>query len=125
MPWPVLLLALGSGFIAKPQIQTIDAVTFASRPKQAFLPVREVAKLLGWSIDYDPLIELVKLNGRAQDPFAPQLSDGTWLVSTVDLLAMGATVEDGEVSSEGHSFMFRIGSKRVAVDLKAQVLRAW
>ncbi|HVT14071.1 MAG TPA: L,D-transpeptidase family protein [Fimbriimonadaceae bacterium] len=125
MPWLAFVLALGPGFIAKPQTQTLDAVTFAARPKQVYLPVREVAKQLGWSIDYDPLIELVKLNGKPQDPFAPQLSDGAWLVSVADLAKMGATVKEDEVSDDGHAFKFRIGPKRVAIDLKAQILKAW
>lgn len=125
MPWLAFLLARLLAFGQSPSPQPVDAVTFAARPKAVYLPVREAANALGWPLEYDRLVELVRLKGKNLDPFAPQLSDGTWLISTADLATMGATVGDGQIQSDGRSLRYRIGAKRVLVDLKTQVLRAW
>jgi lipoprotein-anchoring transpeptidase ErfK/SrfK len=103
----------------------VDAVTFASEPKAVYLPVREVAKALGWSMALDPAVELVDLKGNTLDPFYPRLSDGTFLIPVSELRKMGAKSTADSVSDGGRTLKFKIGKKRISVDLKAQVLKAW
>jgi lipoprotein-anchoring transpeptidase ErfK/SrfK len=102
-----------------------QGVTFASQPTAIYVPVREASNLLGWSMTYDPAVELITLKGKVLDPFAPQLSDGTWLISLEGLKALGAHVSGSAVKSDAHRFVVALGPKRVRVDLKAQRLWAW
>lgn len=103
----------------------VDAVTFASRPHELFLPARDVARELKWKLDYDDVVQLAKLKGHTLSPLEPQLSDGTILISTKDLVPLGARIAKDRISSGQHAFVVRIGAKRVSVDLKSQILRAW
>jgi lipoprotein-anchoring transpeptidase ErfK/SrfK len=103
----------------------VELVTFAERPKRAFIPIREAATLLGWGMTYDPVVELVTLKGKTLDPALPRLSDGTWLISTDELRDMGAKVTAATISFGSRAFATSIGPKRVEVDLKSQVLKAW
>jgi hypothetical protein len=103
----------------------LDAVTFASQPEAIYLPVREVADALDWDLKYDPVVELVTLHGETLDPFYPRLSDGTFLVPVSQLAHLGARYQQRKISDGSRSLQFRIGDKRVTVDLKAQTLRAW
>ncbi|MFI5384654.1 MAG: L,D-transpeptidase [Fimbriimonadales bacterium] len=105
--------------------QTIDVVTFASRPGVEYVPVREAAKRLGWPLEYDSAVELIKLRGATLDPLAPRLSDGTWLISVTDLGQLGADVEGAKISFGGRFFVMKAGPKRVEVDVRKQLLRAW
>ena len=103
----------------------IEAVTFASAPHQIFVPVREAAEALGWKMEYDPLVELVTLQGKCLRPTLPRLSSGVWLISLAELASLGADARGGQVSSGTKSFSAIVREKRVSVDLKAQRLKAW
>src|SRR4051812_38462905 len=104
-------------------VATIDAITFTSRPAEIFVPAREVAKQLGWPLEYDSVVQLAKLKGKTLSPLEPQLSDGTVLVTLKDLAELGAKVSARKVQSGGKVFLIRIGPKKVSVDLKAQILK--
>lgn len=110
--------------LAIPPSPTIDAVSFASKPGLVFVPVREAAKCLHWPMSYDPAVELINLRGKTLDPYAPRLSDGTWLISLNELAEMGARVDRNSVTFDGLGFVAQVGDKSVFVDLKSQVLWA-
>lgn len=103
----------------------IDGVTFASEPGAVYLPAREVARALKWTMSLDPAVELVDLKGKTLDPFYPKLSDGTVLLPVSEIRRLGAKVNGTSISDGANKLSFTIGKKRVAVDLKAQILRAW
>jgi hypothetical protein len=100
-------------------------VTFARWPGAIYVPVRDASKLLGWPMDYDGDVELIRIRGTILDPKRPQLSDGTWLISLRELAKLGATVKNRHAESGGKSFDVKIGPKRVLIDLEKQTLRAW
>lgn len=103
----------------------IDGVTFASQPGVVYLPAREVADALGWDLDYDPAVELVTLHGEILDPYYPRLSNGAVLVPVTELAKLGATVREAKITASSRSFTFQVGEKRVTVNLKTQILKAW
>src|SRR6185436_15153422 len=87
-----------------PDAEPIDGITFANKPGAIYVPIREAAKSLGWPMDYDKDVELIKLKGTILDPKRPQLSDGTWLISFSELASFGATVKNRHAESAGKSF---------------------
>lgn len=95
---------------------TLEGVTFADRPQEVYVVVREAAKALGWEVGYDPVLDFARLRGQILDPFGRQFSDGTRLISLKTLKAMGMGTAP---------FQVVIGKKRVVVDLTTQRLRAW
>lgn len=92
----------------------IQGITFASKPGDVFIPVREAAANLGWNLHYDAVLDLASLNGTTLDPRLPRLSDGTILISIRELANLGA-----------RPISVTVGDKRVVVDLTTQTLRAW
>lgn len=113
------------GLLCLPPAEPVDAVTFAAQPKVVYLPAREVAIALGWELSYDPAVDLATLHGETLDPFYPRLSDGTVLVPVNELAKLGAQVAKDRVSDGRKALTFKIGEKKVTVDLKAQILKAW
>jgi hypothetical protein len=111
--------------IVAPSAQPIDGITFANKPGVVYVPVREASKLLSWPMEYDGDVELIKLKGITLDPVRPQLSDGTWLISLSELAKLGANVKGRHAQSSGNAFNVKVGSKRVSIDLHAQILKAW
>src|SRR5580765_3896681 len=103
-----------------PDAPPIDGITFANKPGAIYVPIREAAKSLGWPMDYDKDVELIKLRGTILDPKRPQLSDGTWLISLSELASLGATVNNRHAESDAKSFDVKIGPKRVLIDLRIQ-----
>jgi hypothetical protein len=106
-------------------VQPIEGITFANKPGAIYVPIREAAKSLGWAMEYDKDVELVRLKGTTLDPKRPQLSDGTWLISLAELAKLDATVNSRHAESGGKAFDVKVGPKRVLIDLRAQILRAW
>lgn len=103
----------------------LQAITFANRPLDKFFVARQVADEFGWTNRYDPALELLTIEGKTLDPFAPKLSDNTYLISSSDLKKMGVRFTASSLAIASHYLSFAVGKKKVAVDLKHQILRAW
>lgn len=95
---------------------SLEGITFADRPREVYVVVREAANILRWPVEYDPVLDFARLRGQILDPFGRQFSDGTRLISLKSLKEMGMEVAP---------FQVVVGTKRVLVDLKSQRLRAW
>lgn len=119
--------------VAMPAVAgAIDAITFAAEPGKVFLPVAEAADELKWPVRHDDLGLVFELN---QTPLRAgslrQLTDGTELVSTVQLAEAGAAVaaadERGRIRVGGffRGFTLEVSPQRVVVSLKKQQLQGW
>jgi hypothetical protein len=86
----------------------LEAVTFASAPKVAYVLARDVAKARKWKLTFDRLTKLATLDGKPIPVDQPTLFGGEILLEAAEYWP-SATV----------------GPKRVEVDLNRQVLRAW
>ena len=84
----------------------LEAITFDSRPGKAFVIARQAAERMHWKLEYDPVTRLAQLNGKPMPVDLPKLFDGSLLI------------EAGEIS-------YRVGAKRVLVDLTKQRITAW
>ena len=70
---------------------TLDAITFAAEPGKLFIPVNEAVDELGWQIAHDDQGRTIQLNASPVSPGTlRQLLDGTELVSTAQLAALGS-----------------------------------
>ncbi len=110
---------------------TIEGVSFADRPAEFYLPVRETAAALGWSVSRDEVLGLTKVNGWPLGASLPTLPDGTSLVSLDKLRAWGARVRyDGSVAKvtlPGSTAVVvgKNSAKRVHIDLGSKELWAY
>lgn len=90
---------------------TLPGIQFHSRPGTVYVPAREAAKLLGWELRHDAVLDLTWINGKAIPVDQPKLFSGTLLLEQRDL-------PTGKVQ-------VKVGKPRVAVDLSKQTISAW
>ena len=106
--------------------RSIEAITFAARPGKIYLPAPEVAEELKWQFRTHK--KGITLNWKKPTGLH-WLLDGTPLVTTDELLRLGASIEnDGEqlhVRARHGDFTVSTGTKWVAVNLALQRLTAW
>lgn len=112
--------------------KVIEPVTFDVLPGKLFVPVMEAAEFFGWEVFCDAATKEVHLNGSAVAKTECRLLlDGTGLISTDGLAAIGVTVN---LHPSGQSATLILGAKhftlmraekRVEVSLAEQRLRAW
>ncbi|MCB1094048.1 MAG: L,D-transpeptidase family protein [Verrucomicrobiae bacterium] len=110
----------------------IEAVTFATEPKNVYVPLEETAKRLR--------LRFTKTEGSGQLNFVKgsvsaesirRFVDGTELISIDDLQTVGVRVDQDAASGAievGRGFRrvnVTIGAKRVEIDLAKQRLSAW
>lgn len=100
-------------------------MTFADPSGVRYFPAPAVVKSFHLKSSYDPALELLTIGKVTVDPFAPKLSDGTYLLSSKELLKIGIRVGSTSLNMGKTKIPFQVGEKRVKVDLQNQVLQAW
>lgn len=115
-----------------PAGEMTDGITFLAEPGVLYLPAREVAEHLGWSIHWDAEKEAVLLKDQpVPEAETRALVDGTTLIPLRSLekhgvtLGWDATENAAQVSLGERTLLVRNGPKRVAVNRAEQRLRAW
>lgn len=110
----------------------IDGVTFSRRPEVLYAPLRALGESLGWPVRWGPETTAVSLNDREiPEARLRQLADGTRLVELRALEEWNARVvwsaerQIIEIEYAGREVWVRQGAKRVAVNRRAQRMRAW
>lgn len=110
----------------------IDAVTFASEKQKAYVPLKELAKTLGWKSHWDRRKRVASLDGKAiPTAYTRWLLDGTLLVSLSALKDRGYRVtwrqSEKVAAAEGPELIIvaRQAPKRVVVNRSSQYMRAW
>lgn len=123
------ILALPMASMAAP---SSEAITFAVDQKRTFLPLEEAANHLAWTPTIDDKRGKIILNGTTiSTKFLRTFTDGTNLISLVDLAKAGAEVtveEDGSVTKvaiKDRYFNVVKREKRAEINLAQQKLRAW
>lgn len=113
-------------------IDAADGISFLAEPGVLYLPVREVAGHLNWSIHWDAEKEAVYLKEvPIPDAETRSLVDGTTLIPVRALEKRGATLgwdaiqNAATVTAGERSLLVRNGAKRVAINRVEQRLRAW
>lgn len=86
----------------------LEGIRFNSRPGKVYVEAREVTKLMGWKLSYDPLLDLAEINGKPVPIDQPRLFNGTLLLEQSDL-------------PEGR-FEIKVGKPYVVVDLTKQTI---
>jgi lipoprotein-anchoring transpeptidase ErfK/SrfK len=112
--------------------KTVEGITFASKPGQVFVPVKEGARALRWELQHDDQGRCKAIEGLAIEAGSlPRLIDGSELVQVSLLAKAGARLEvdpeDEVVNLQRGWWRLRVpvGAKRVVVSLPEQRLRAW
>jgi len=98
-----------------------------------FVPIEEIAPLLGWKLEIDQASKQVFLNDQSLEASKlRKLTNGTLLVPLNDLQHAGATIawsDDGMEVAVSNGFFkraaIRFAAKHVEVDLSNQRLRAY
>jgi len=113
--------------------EVIDGISFADDPHILFVPVEEIAPVLGWEMKLNQESKEIFLNGNALDAARlRKLTNGTPLVPLDELQRAGATTtwdDDGMQALVASGFFkkapIRFAAKHVEVDLGNQRLRAY
>ncbi|MBL9129642.1 MAG: L,D-transpeptidase [Verrucomicrobiaceae bacterium] len=112
--------------------ETLEGITFAVAPGRIFIPAHEAARELRMPVEIDDKSRVVRMNGRdIAAGTLRQLVDGTELINTEQLAAMGAEVtppdSDGtiKVGRVFRGFKVRPGVQRVEISLPNQTLYGW
>jgi lipoprotein-anchoring transpeptidase ErfK/SrfK len=109
----------------------IEAVTFSETPGAVYVPLRELAEMVGWELAYDEASETTTLNTHAvSDKSMRTLWSGTTLVDISALKEMGAEViqQDGKnyaIKVDERPYQVVIPDKFVEVSVSRQLMRAW
>ncbi len=110
----------------------VDGITFAEKDPRPWLPVREVAAHLNWSVGWDSTAETVLLKGQPADMKKVRwLIDSTTAIPIEELKHFGAAVgwdpdtQTAVVHDQGVELVVRVGSKRAEINIADQRLRAW
>lgn len=128
----LLLVLPGLVACARAAAPLVDGITFAEEPGIIHLPVEEAATQLKWTVSHDKKGGFIHLHDHAfHHSKLRHLSDGTPLVSLIQLATLGAGVTRDEeaglanVGDRDRFFAVRIAPKRVEVNLADQTLRGW
>lgn len=109
----------------------VEAVTFAGRSNREYVPMREMARALGWP---EPVAQGGTVTLKNQSYRKSELrilGDGTTLISLPEVEKCGAQVAPGTADDEttvtaaDHAVQVHVGEKRVAINRRSQRLRAW
>ncbi len=129
------VLAVGLSAQQRPasaQEVTIDGVSFADRPGVLFVPIRDAAEALGWSVRWDAQEERAYLEGKpVPDTESRQLPDSSTLLPIRALEGWGAEVRwhadrnAARLRYQDREAWVRYGEKRVAINRATQRMRAW
>lgn len=109
----------------------IEAVTFNEAPGVVFVPMRELAEMVGWELAYDEPSETTTLNAHPVPEKAMRtLWAGTTLVDISALKEMGAEVvqQDSKnyaIKIDERPYQVVIPDKFVEVSVSRQLMRAW
>lgn len=128
----MLTAGLASAGQAGADEPTIDGISFAADPGTLYVPIRDAAEALGWSVRWDRTEERAYLEGKPVPAGeSRQLPDSTTLLPVRALEVWGAEVRwnaernAAQIHHAGREVWVRYGEKRVAINRAAQRLRAW
>lgn len=105
----------------------LDGITFAADKGTVYIPIKEVGYAMAWPMRSEGKKFYIN---EVEMPVSKFLLDGTRLVPVRNLRSLGFDVQaggDGEIdlSHEGRQMVVRIGEKRIEVNKKVQLLRAY
>lgn len=127
-----LLILLGCTVSGLGSAQALQAVTFASKPGQVFVPFRAAGEALQLEVTWDTVTQKAGLGTvEFDDDDFSYLFDGTKVIPIRLLERVGTSVHYDDTTSaitlslNGRSVPVEMGEKRVEVSISEQKLRAW
>lgn len=105
----------------------LDGITFAAEKGTVYIPIKEVGYAMAWPMRSEGKKFYIN---EVEMPVSKFLLDGTRLVPVRNLKTLGFEVlagDDGEIdlNHENRQMVVRIGEKRIEVNKKVQLLRAY
>lgn len=105
----------------------LDGITFAAEKGTVYIPIKEVGYAMAWPMRSEGKKFYIN---EVEMPVSKFLLDGTRLVPVRNLKALGFEVQaggEGEIglNHENRQMLVRIGEKRIEINKKVQLLRAY
>lgn len=110
------------------EVSVIDGITFASEPGVLYVPIKEIGYRLGWGMRSEKKAFFVD---ERQVTIPRTLPDGTKLIRYENLAHLGLVLPDDTAGEErtilagGIEIVVRQSEKRVVINKKEQLLRAF
>lgn len=129
--WLSLTIALAFVAAIAQRIQ-VDGISFVEKDPVPWLPVREIAQIFSWPVEWDAQTEVVLLRGEPLDMAKVRwLVDGRTAIPVDELKHFGAAVgwdaetRSATVHEAGIELVVLVREKRAEISIADQKLRAW